>query len=104
MVGLASTPPHRIAERAFSLRLFFLWTSGCLKATKPQTATKGGCGRRKTAKFTIMLPDVVNLNLEIYAAQQGVPKSQVVEEALAAHVGQKGVLICELPQISWQRK
>lgn len=60
--------------------------------------------RRQNTKVTIMLPEIVNRNLEIHAAQQGVSKSQIVEEALATHLAQKGVLIYERPKISWQKR
>lgn len=55
----------------------------------------------RTTKCTVVLPPLVVRNLDVYSAQAGICRSEIVERALEQYLGRFGVRIYEEPKISW---
>ena len=61
-----------------------------LDARLPEAGASNGY-RHRTIRTTIVLPEALDQNLELYALQKGVPKVEVIKHALHEHLTAEGL-------------
>ena len=62
-----------------------------LETRTPEIGAANGSKSHRTIRTTIVLPEPLDQNLELYALKSGIPKGEVIKRVLSQHLIQQGL-------------